>query len=115
MISGLILIPWVSSSKKRSSPALAAGMGELLSRLFSLRLKGHQPWIPIRLAMLSLINVASPSVKRSARPRKLLSVKDLHGVVVSAECVNSATVELPMLATTDLMYSLLKFYLARHW
>jgi len=39
-ISGLILIPWVSSSKKRSSPALAAGMGELLSRFF-LRLNVH--------------------------------------------------------------------------
>jgi hypothetical protein len=42
-ISGLILIPWVSSSKKRSSPALAAGMGELFSRLFSLRLNARPP------------------------------------------------------------------------
>ena len=30
--SGRTLIPWVSSSKKRSSPALAAGMGALFSR-----------------------------------------------------------------------------------
>jgi len=42
-ISGRILIPWVSSSKKRSKPALAAGIGELLSRLFSLRLNHLSP------------------------------------------------------------------------
>ena len=33
--SGLILIPGVSSSKKRSSPALAAGIGDSRFRLFS--------------------------------------------------------------------------------
>jgi len=36
--SGLTFMPFVSSSKNRSSPALAAGMGALLSRFFSLRL-----------------------------------------------------------------------------
>jgi len=29
-------MPWVSSSKKRSKPALAAGMGALFSRFFCL-------------------------------------------------------------------------------
>jgi hypothetical protein len=36
--SGLILIPGVSSSKNRSKPALAAGMGDSLLRRFSLAL-----------------------------------------------------------------------------
>ena len=34
--SGLIFIPLVSSSKNRSRPALWAGIGDVLSRLFSL-------------------------------------------------------------------------------
>jgi hypothetical protein len=58
-ISGLILIPWVSSSKKRSSPALAAGIGELLSRRFSLRLNVHRFLDSCVLVMLDLINVVS--------------------------------------------------------
>ena len=67
MSSGLILIPWVSSSKKRSSPALAAGMGELLSRRFSLRLNVCPPSDSCVLVMLDLINVASsnPEAKES--------------------------------------------------
>jgi len=36
--SGLTFMPFVSSSKNRSNPALAAGIGALLSRLFCLRL-----------------------------------------------------------------------------
>lgn len=36
--SGFILMPWVSSSKKRSRPALAAGTEALFSRLFCLLL-----------------------------------------------------------------------------
>jgi len=36
--SGRTFMPWVSSSKKRSRPALAAGMGACFSRLFFLRL-----------------------------------------------------------------------------
>jgi len=36
--SGRIFIPWVSSSKKRSRPALAAGIGARFARLFPLRL-----------------------------------------------------------------------------
>jgi hypothetical protein len=40
MISGLNWMPFVSSSKNRSSPALAAGIGAPLSRLFLL-LKVH--------------------------------------------------------------------------
>lgn len=36
--SGLIFMPLVSSSKNLSRPALAAGIGALLSRLFSLLL-----------------------------------------------------------------------------
>ena len=66
-ISGLILIPWVSSSKKRSSPALAAGIGELLSRRFSLRLNVCPPSGSCVLVMLDLINVASsnPEAKES--------------------------------------------------
>ena len=36
--SGLTLMPLVSSSKNLSSPALWAGMGDLLSRFFSLLL-----------------------------------------------------------------------------
>jgi len=35
--SGRIFMPWVSSSKKRSKPALAAGMGARFSRLLPLR------------------------------------------------------------------------------
>jgi len=42
-ISGRILIPWVSSSKKRNKPALAAGIGELFSRFFSLLNFTHFP------------------------------------------------------------------------
>jgi hypothetical protein len=58
-ISGLILMPWVSSSKKRSSPALAAGIGELLSRRFFLRLNVHHALDSCVLVMMDLINVAS--------------------------------------------------------
>jgi len=36
--SGFILMPWVSSPKKRSRPALAAGIGPLFSRFFCLLL-----------------------------------------------------------------------------
>jgi len=34
--SGFTFMPWVSSSKKRSNPALWAGMGAFFSRFFSL-------------------------------------------------------------------------------
>jgi len=41
--SGRTLMPFVSSSKNRSNPALAAGMGELLSLFFFLRLNPINP------------------------------------------------------------------------
>jgi len=66
-ISGRILIPWVSSSKKRSNPALAAGMGELLSRRFSLRLNLCPPSGSCVLVMLDLINVASSKLEAKER------------------------------------------------
>jgi len=50
-------MPWVSSSKKRSRPALAAGMGALFSRFFCLLLllMGVSPRLYAR--SVSLVNV----------------------------------------------------------
>lgn len=75
MTSGLILIPWVSSSKKRSSPALAAGMGALLSRRLPLRLNVYPPSDSCVLVMLDLINVAPSKLeaKESGFGGKVLS------------------------------------------
>lgn len=61
--SGLTFMPSVSSSKNLSNPALAAGIGLLLSFFF--RLIIYQPLLKqYALSLFYIINVASSSTRR---------------------------------------------------